>query len=128
MQSLLAGEVPLVVVGFSPPDALAPLAGYLGLTGTVLSDIERRVYRRLGLGRAPIWRVYSPGTLARYALFARQGRTLHRPVEDTRQMGGDALVVDGRVERLWLPSTPDDRAEPGLVARVARSRSGSEPV
>lgn len=124
MQQQLDGAVPLVVVGFSPPDALAPLAGHLGLTGQVLSDPGRRLYGRLGLGRAPVWQVYSPGTLLRYALLALRGATLHKPVEDTRQMGGDALVVAGRVVRLWRPSTPEDRASPALVAAAARARQG----
>ena len=123
MQRELDGAVPLVVAGFSPPDALAALAAHLGLTGTVLSDVDRRLYRRLGLRRAPMWRVYSPGTLAGYALRVLRGATLQRPVEDTRQMGGDALVVDGRVERLWRPATPDDRAAPARIAAVARDRA-----
>lgn len=122
MQEELAGEVPLVVVGFSPADALAPLAQYLGLTGTVLSDPERQLYGRLDLKRAPVWQVYSLGTLTRYALRALRGTTLRKPVEDTRQMGGDALVADGRIVRLWRPTTPDDRAPPILVASAARSR------
>lgn len=113
----------LVVVGFSPADALAPLAEYLGLTGPVLSDPDRQLYHRLGLRRAPIWQVYSPGTIARYAMLKLRGATLHKPVEDTRQMGGDALAVDGRIERLWRPATPDDRAAPELVARAARTRA-----
>ena len=120
MQEELDGVVPLVVVGFSPPDALAPMAAHLGLTGPVLSDTDRRLYARLRLGRAPIWRVYSPATMLRYALYARQGKQLHRPVEDTRQMGGDGLVIDGRAVRLWRPATPDDRASPASVARAAR--------
>ncbi|MBC8093560.1 MAG: hypothetical protein H7Y15_16810, partial [Pseudonocardia sp.] len=105
MQNELDGAVALVVVGFSPADALAPLGEYLGLTGLVLSDPDRVLYHRLGLRRAPIWQVYSPGTIARYALLKLRGATLHTPVEDTRQMGGDALLVDGRVERLWRPAT-----------------------
>ncbi len=117
MQSELS--VPLVVVGFSPAGALAPLAEHLGLTGLVLADPDRVLYHRLGLRRAPIWRVYSPGTIARYALLKIRGATLQRPVEDTRQMGGDALVVDGRVVRLWRPATPDDRAAPARIAAAA---------
>jgi hypothetical protein len=72
--------------------------------------------------------VYSPGTLARYALLAARGATLHKPVEDTRQMGGDALLVDGRVERLWRPATPDDRAAPARITATARERDRSGPA
>lgn len=128
MQDELDGALPLVVVGFSPADALAPLVGHLGLTGPVLSDPDRRLYQRLGLRRAPIWRVYSPGTLARYARLAARGARLHKPVEDTRQMGGDALLVDGSVERLWRPGTPDDRVAPARVAGAARERGRSRPA
>ncbi len=122
MQEHLADAAPLVVVGFSPGPAMAALADHLGLTATVLTDPERRLYRLLGLRRAPLWRVYSPGTLARYAGFLRQGRRLRPAVEDTRQLGGDALVVDGRVVRLWRPSTPDDRADPTRIVAAARDR------
>jgi hypothetical protein len=127
VQERLGGAVPLVVVGFSPPAALARLADQLGLTGTVLSDPHRQLYRRLGLPRAPVWRVYSPGTLARYARAALRGRRLPRPVEDTRQLGGDALLVDGWVERLWRPATPDDRAAPAVIAEAALARARPEP-
>ncbi len=111
--------VGVVAVGFSPPDALAALADHLGWTGMFLADPERTLYRRLGLGRAPVWRVYSPATLARYALAAARGIRLPRPVEDTRQLGGDALVQDGVVIRRWLPRTPDDRARPSVLAAAA---------
>jgi hypothetical protein len=121
VQELLDG-VPLVVVGFSPADALAPLVDHLGLTGRLLSDPGRRAYRALGLGRAPVWRVYSPGTLLLYARELLRGHRPPRPVEDTRQMGGDALVVDGTVVRRWRPRSPDDRAAPHLIVSAARGR------
>lgn len=124
MQQRLGGAVPLVVVGFSPPDALAALAGHLGLRGLILSDPQRVAYRLVGLRRAPLWQVYSPGTLVYYAWAAVRGRTLHKPVEDTRQLGGDALVRDGVIVRRWRPSTPDDRVAPRALVDAAR---GIEP-
>lgn len=54
--------------------------------------------------------------LARCASWKLRGRMLHKPVEDTRQMGGDALVVDGRIVRIWRPATPDNRAAPARAA------------
>lgn len=119
MHALLAGSaVGLVAVGFSPPDGLAPLAGHLGWTGLFLSDPDRLVYRALGLPRAPVWQVYSPGTMLRYARAAARGRRLPRAVEDTRQLGGDAVVVDGTAVRRWRPRTPDDRVAPEVLART----------
>jgi hypothetical protein len=106
-------------VGFSPPAALRALADHLDLTGPVLSDENRTLYRLLGFGRAPVWRVYSPATLAHYASAVRRGHRLRRPVEDPRQLGGDALAVDGVVVRRWRPSTPEDRAAPSRLAAAA---------
>ena len=116
-----------VAVGFTPPEALAELSNRLGWTGPFLSDVDRRVYSRLGLDRAPLWRVYSPGTLARYAAAAARGQRLSRPVEDIRQMGGDAVAVDGVVVRRWRPRTPDDRVSAAELARsVGRYLHGLE--
>ena len=120
MQGLLSGTgAGLVTVGFSPPEAMAALARHLGLTGPVLADPERALYRLLGLGRAPLWRVYDPLTLLYYARAALRGRSLARPVEDTRQLGGDAVAVDATVVHRWRPATPTDRADPAAVATVA---------
>lgn len=113
-------SVALALVGFSPPERLAALARHLGWPGAVLSDQPRRVYTVLGVGRAPLWRVYSPGTIATYARAAVQGQKLPRPVEDTRQLGADAIVVDGTVVRLWRPRSPNDRPPAATVVATAR--------
>jgi hypothetical protein len=99
----------LILVGFSPARPLAAIARHLGWPGLVLSDPGRVLYRRLGIGRAPLQQVYSPGTLATYAVALARGHRLARPVEDTRQLGADAILVHGVVRRLWRPRTPDDR-------------------
>ncbi|MGH3897022.1 MAG: AhpC/TSA family protein [Pseudonocardiaceae bacterium] len=105
----------LVAFGFSPPAALAALADHVGWPGLFLADEDRWLYGLLGMRRARLWQVYSPGTLARYAIAAARGQHLPRPVEDIRQMGGDALVCDGVVVRRWLPRTPDDRVRPARL-------------
>ena len=99
----------LILIGFSPPDRLFALARHLGWPGPVLADQQRALYQRLGIGRAPWWRVYSPRTLAFYIRQAMLGHPPARPVEDTRQLGGDAIMADGVVRLLWLPRTPNDR-------------------
>lgn len=120
MQELL-GDVPLVTVGFSPAVALAALADHLRLRGLVLADEDRALYRLLGLRRAPAWRVYGPATLAFYRREWRAGRRARAPVEDTRQLGGDALLVEGVVVRRWRPRTPADRVLPAVLAAAARA-------
>jgi hypothetical protein len=99
----------LILVGFSPPERLAAVARHLGWPGRILTDQDRVLYRRLGIGRAPLWRIYSPATLATYAAVLARGHRLARPVEDTRQLGADAIMIDGVVRRLWRPRSPDDR-------------------
>jgi hypothetical protein len=111
--------VGLIACGFSPAEPLAALAEYLRWPGIFLADEQRLLYRRLGMGRARLWQVYSPGTLARYAAAAARGQRLPRPVEDIRQMGGDALLRDGVVVRHWLPRTPDDRVRPARLLAAA---------
>lgn len=110
----------LVAVGFSPADRLGAIARHLGWSGLVLSDPSRQLYRRLGIGRAPWWRVYSLGTLAIYGRAIAARRHLARPEEDTRQLGGDAVMVNGRIVTLWRPHSPDDRPSAAEVLAAAR--------
>ncbi|MDQ3578680.1 MAG: hypothetical protein M3443_14025 [Actinomycetota bacterium] len=97
------------------------MAEHLGLKGAVLADPDRALYRLLGLRRASLLQVYSPGTLVHYARVLRSGRKLQKPVEDTRQLGGDALAVNGEIIRRWRPSAPDDRASPRLISSAAHT-------
>lgn len=114
----------VVVVGFSPPRAMAELARHLDLPWPVLSDHEMVLYRLLELQRGSLLRVYSGRTLRRYASALVQRQTLHRPVEDTRQLGADAIVTEGRVVRLYRPQSPDDR--PSVDAILAALREVAE--
>jgi hypothetical protein len=114
-------RIGLIAVGFSPPGPLAAIARHLGWPGLVLTDPGRALYQRLGIGRAPLWRVYSPGTLATYAAALARGHRLTPPVEDTRQLGADAIMIDGVVRRLWRPRTPDDRPTASEVITAARA-------
>lgn len=122
MQDAAAGAgLPVVAVGFSPPELLRSVARHLSWRGPFLSDEDRALYRVLGLGRAPWWRVYSPGTLAIYARgWSRRQRPDGGPGEDTRQLGGDALVRDGVARVLWTPRSPDDRVAPQDLVESGR--------
>ena len=110
----------LILIGFSPPERLAAVARHLGWPGPILADQDRMLYRRLGIGRAPLWHVYSPGTLAIYAAGLLRGQRAAPPVEDTRQLGADAIMIDGIVRQLWRPRSPDDR--PAAAEVIAATR------
>jgi hypothetical protein len=114
----------LIACGFSPPDAMAALADHLRWPGPFLADEQRQLYKLLGMRRARLWQVFSPGTLAAYGIAIARGHRLSRPVEDIRQMGGDALLRDGIVVHRWLPRTPDDRVRPAHLLHAA----GCPPV
>jgi hypothetical protein len=45
-------------------------------------------------------------------------------VEDTRQLGADAIMIDGVVRLLWRPRTPDDRPTASEVITAARAWPG----
>jgi len=111
----------VIAVGFSPPEALAAVAVHVGWEGRFLADTERRLYSVLGLDRVPWWRVYSPGTLAIYARARAQGHQGQTPVEDTRQLGGDAVLRNGTVVLRWNPRRPDDRVPARDVVDAARA-------
>jgi len=111
----------LVAVGFSPPEALASLARHLGWPGPFCSDEERVLYDRLGLGRAVTSQVFTAGTRAVYAAAAARGDAVERPVEDLRQLGGDALVVDGVARAVFRPASPDDRPSVDELLSAAAS-------
>jgi hypothetical protein len=117
-------RIGLMAVGFSPPGPLAAIARVLGWTGLVLTDRGRALYQRLGVGRAPLRRVYSPGALATYASALARGHRFTRPAEDTRQLGADAVMAQGAVRRLWRPRTPDDRPTASEVITAARAWLG----
>lgn len=123
MQQLAEPDVPVLAAGFDPAPALAEVATAIGRRGRFLADTDRAVYRRLGLRRAPWWRVWSPRTLLWYH---RDGAAPDGggsgPPTDVRQMGGDAVVVGGEVVACWRPRTPVDRVDPGVLLAAARAQ------
>ena len=128
LDDALAASIGLTLVGFGPPRRLAAIVRHDGWTGRVLGDAPRELYRRVGAGRGRWWRVYSPGTLLTYARSllpgraGRTGRPLPRTEEDLRQLGADAVLVDGTVVALWLPRTPNDRPPaPDVLAAAVRA-------
>ncbi|MEO1059802.1 MAG: peroxiredoxin-like family protein [Actinomycetota bacterium] len=94
----------------------------------VLTDPERTTYRAYGLERGSLTSVWGWRAARRYLeIFRRNGlravRSLARPTEDTRQLGGDFVVgADGRLVFAFRGEGPHDRPSVDeLVAAVRRS-------
>lgn len=100
----------VAVVTFAPVEPLAAHRRHLGLSFPMLADPQRSVYRQFGLGRGTLTEVWSLGTLRLYGELLRRGRRLRRPLQDTRQLGGD-FVIDrgGRLVAAFRPRSPDSR-------------------
>lgn len=111
--------VAAVAVGFSPPDALAELADHVSWPFWFCSDERRTLYRRLGLGSAAARALFTDATRAIYSAARSRGDRLVPPVEDARQLGGDALVADGVARAVFRPSSPGDRPDVGDLLRAA---------
>lgn len=116
----------VVAVGFSPDVAMAALADHLEWSWAVVADPERLLYRRLGLDRASLRQVFSPGAVARYRAAAARGVDVHRPVEDARQLGADVVVVGRRVEWLRRQTDPDDR--PSVTELLDAAATAAPPT
>ncbi len=123
---LSALDATVVAVGFSPPEALAELADQLDWPWPFLSDTERVLYQRLELPSAERGQVWTPETKAIYRRAAAEGKRPQRPVEDTGQLGGDAVIARGDVSRVFRTRSPDDRTGvTELLAALAEERARS---
>lgn len=117
----LGGALPIVVTFADDPGRLAAYRDHLAVDFPVLTDRNRSLYAAVGAGRGTLRRVWSPGTLAMYARLLRHGRRLRPTREDTRQLGADLLIDDaGRLQRMWLPASPDRR--PSIDELIAATR------
>lgn len=115
--------VSVAVVTFAPVSQLAPFKEHLAISFPLLADTDRALYRRFDLGRGSLTEVWSLGTLRLYGNLLRRGRKLHRPVQDTRQLGGDFVIdVDQRLSAAFRPRSPDARPSVDqLITAVERA-------
>ncbi len=117
-------DAAVVLITFTRPEELVTYRREHDLPFPVVVDAERAAYRRYGLGRTSTARVWSAGTLRRYAQILRRDGfgTLRRPTEDTRQLGGDFVVDrDGRLAWGFWSEGPDDRPSVDELVRAVRS-------
>jgi hypothetical protein len=100
----------VVVVTFTRPRNLAGYRRRFAEPLRVVADPDRVLYRALGLGRGGWWQIWGPATMWRYATLVARGRRPEPSREDTRQLGGDAVIdAEGRVQWRYQGSGPDDR-------------------
>lgn len=117
------GDADVVVICFSAPDYVAAYQRDRLQPMTVVVDETRTSYRAYGFGRGSVRTVWGLRTWRAYARLLRAGRRLHRPTEDTLQLGGD-VVVDrvGTISYLFRSADPDDRPSvDDLLDAVRRS-------
>ena len=118
----LPGRV--AVVSFAIPEQLSAYERELGLELPLYCDPERELYRALGLGRASVARAWlDPRVWGRYASLVARGHRLHRPEQDTLQLGGDAVFdADARLRWLYSSRGPEDRPSVDeLIAALSRA-------
>lgn len=116
----------VALVTFSDPDLLDGYRDHHGLPFPVLTDPERAVYRRYGLGRGTTARVWGWRAAKRYWELIRANGlgSLHRPTEDTLQLGGDFVIgPDGVLAYGFWGEGPDDRPDVAELVDAVRSSS-----
>lgn len=108
----LGADTEVVVVTFTKPEQLDGYLAMNDLPFAVLLDPDRVSYDRFGLRRGSLLRIWGARAAWRYVqLFAqRKWRSLRRPTEDTRQLGGDFIVdPEGVLVYGFWGQGPDDR-------------------
>ncbi len=95
---------------------------------TVVTDLDRELYRQLDLGRGSIARIWGWRALKKYVSLLLAGKRLDRGPddrtnEDTLQLGGNAVIAaDGTLSWVFRGDGPDDRPSVDqLVSAVRRA-------
>ncbi len=102
----------VALITFTEPAHLVDYMAVNELPYKILIDDDRHTYRAFGLGRGSVRRVWGLRTLRRYVeIFRETGLGgLHRPTEDTLQLGGDFVIgPDGTLAWGYWGEGPDDR-------------------
>lgn len=112
-----------MVITFTQVDLARRYRDEIGPGLTVLIDPDRSAYTAYGLERGRFTTIWGWRSLRAYTrILRRRGlSSLRRPVEDTRQLGGD-FVVDAQGRLVWAHHGrgPDDRPTAAQVAASVR--------
>jgi len=119
------GENTLVaLITFTEPEFVESYSSEHNLGYEVLIDPERVAYGSYGLGRGSFTRIWGLRSARRYLELIRADGIsgLRRPVEDTRQLGGDFIVApDGTLAYGFWGEGPDDRPSVDELVQAVRS-------
>lgn len=122
----LGPDTVVVMITFTTLGLLDTYLDDYELPFPVLLDPERDTYRAYGLARGSWHRVWGLRAARRYIeLIRRDGLGgLHRPTEDTLQLGGDFVIApDGTLAWGYWGEGPDDRPSvDDLVEAVGEAR------
>ena len=108
----------IAVVGMSPDSSsLASIGAYFGLTGASwFADPDRLLYRALSVGRGSFWQLLGPHVIVAGILGIFRGYGIGKPVGDTFQMPGTAVIHKGRVIRQHIHTHAGDQPDFAKVA------------
>jgi hypothetical protein len=116
-----------LAISFASPALLAAYERDLGVDLPLYGDPDRALYDAMGFGRASVARAWlDPRVWSRYAQLLARGHRLHRPEQDTLQLGGDA-VFDAEARLIWVYAGrgPEDR--PGMDEVIAALSRAAGP-
>lgn len=122
----LGDNTAVVLITFSDLGSIDRYRRQHDLPFAVLTDPGRKTYRAYGLGRGSVARVWGLRAAREYArLIKRNGwGGLHKPSEDTLQLGGDFIVAqDGTLAWGFWGEGPDDRPTVEEIIRETRKLS-----
>jgi len=108
----LGSGTDVVLITFTSAELAERYERRVGLPYPILLDDDRSTYLAYGLGRGSVRRVWGWRAAKRYWQILRSDgvRSLHRPSEDTLQLGGDFVIApDGRLVYGFWGEGPDDR-------------------
>ncbi len=114
-------DLDVIAISFAAPDMLRRYRRHPELAGLRLfTDPQRAAYRAFGFERASVARVWlHPRVWLTYASLIARGRRPEPAHDDTLQLGGDVLVMDGAVRWIHRSRGPEDRP---TVARILAAR------
>jgi peroxiredoxin len=117
-QEIVARGATVLVVSFSPVEALEGYREHLRLPFAIAADPVRGAYRAYGMLTGTRWQVWHPRVIWQYIVLSFRGLKPKLPAKgaDLSQLGGDFVIDAGGLIRLaHVSHRPDDRPDVSLL-------------